>query len=77
MNRLACLVVAAPLWAAVSIGQAATRAGYDVTRHPLNALSNGDLGWLQITNLAARNQQPAQPVIVRRESSNRNISKES
>jgi Protein of unknown function (DUF998) len=42
--------VAAPLWAAVSLAQAATRDGFDLSRHPLSALSNGDLGWLQITN---------------------------
>jgi Protein of unknown function (DUF998) len=42
--------VAAPLWATVSLAQAATRAGFDLTRHPLSALSDGDLGWLQITN---------------------------
>jgi hypothetical protein len=42
--------VAAPLWTVVSLAQAATRAGFDLTRHPLSALSNGDLAWLQITN---------------------------
>jgi hypothetical protein len=47
---LTCGVVAAPLWAAVSLAQAATRAGFDLTRHPLSALSNGSLGWLQIAN---------------------------
>ncbi|MEO3973444.1 DUF998 domain-containing protein [Streptomyces sp. CAU 1734] len=41
---------AAPLWAVVSLGQAAARDGFDITRHPLSALSNGSLGWLQITN---------------------------
>ncbi|HEV7977252.1 DUF998 domain-containing protein [Amycolatopsis sp.] len=43
-------VVAAPLWAVVSLAQAATREGYDLTRHPLSVLSNGSLGWLQIAN---------------------------
>ena len=47
---LACGAVAAPLWSAVSLTQAATRPGFDLTRHPLSALSNGSLGWLQITN---------------------------
>ena len=47
---LTCAAVAGPLWAAVSITQAATRAGFDITRHPLSVLSNGSLGWLQITN---------------------------
>ncbi|RSD09191.1 DUF998 domain-containing protein [Amycolatopsis eburnea] len=44
------LAVAAPLWVAVSLVQAATREGFDLTRHPLSALSTGSLGWLQITN---------------------------
>src|SRR5437763_376443 len=47
---LGCAAVAAPLWATVSLLQAATREGFDLTRHPLSALSNGSLGWLQITN---------------------------
>jgi len=47
---LTCGAAAAPLWAVVSLAQAATRTGFDLTRHPLSALSNGDLGWLQITN---------------------------
>jgi Protein of unknown function (DUF998) len=34
----------------VSLAQAFTRDGFDLTRHPLSMLSNGDLGWLQITN---------------------------
>ncbi|GLY66811.1 DUF998 domain-containing protein [Amycolatopsis taiwanensis] len=49
-SRLTCLTVAGPLWAAVSLAQAATRDGFDLIRHPLSALSNGSLGWLQITN---------------------------
>jgi hypothetical protein len=47
---LTCAAVAAPLWAVVSLVQAATREGFDVTRHPLSVLSNGSLGWLQIAN---------------------------
>jgi hypothetical protein len=47
---LTCAAVAAPLWAVVSLAQAATREGFDLTRHPLSVLSNGSLGWLQITN---------------------------
>jgi hypothetical protein len=42
--------VAGPLWIAVSLAQAATRTGFDITRHPLSVLSNGDLGWIQIAN---------------------------
>ncbi|MET9339561.1 DUF998 domain-containing protein [Nonomuraea sp. NPDC003804] len=47
---LTCATVAAPLWATVSLLQAATREGFDLTRHPLSALANGSLGWLQIAN---------------------------
>jgi hypothetical protein len=47
---LTCGAVAGPLWAAVSIAQAATREGFDLTRHPFSVLSNGALGWLQIAN---------------------------
>ncbi|MER6253117.1 DUF998 domain-containing protein [Streptomyces sp. NPDC001584] len=49
-SLLACAVAATPLWAAVALPQAALREGFDITRHPLSALSNGSLGWLQITN---------------------------
>jgi hypothetical protein len=40
----------APVFVVVSLGQAFTRPGFDLIRHPLSLLSNGDLGWLQITN---------------------------
>ncbi|MEU7070181.1 DUF998 domain-containing protein [Streptomyces narbonensis] len=49
-SLLTVAVVAQPLWALVALTQAATRDGYDITRHPLSALSNGSLGWIQITN---------------------------
>ncbi|MCX5394009.1 DUF998 domain-containing protein [Streptomyces sp. NBC_00094] len=49
-SLLAVAVVAQPLWAAVALAQAATREGYDITRHPLSALANGSLGWIQIAN---------------------------
>ncbi len=42
--------LSAPLWVTVSLAQAATREGFDLTRHPLSILANGDLGWLQIAN---------------------------
>ena len=47
---LALVAAASPLWAAVSLAQAFTRDGYDLTRHPLSVLSTGSLGWLQIAN---------------------------
>ncbi len=44
------LAAAGPLWAIVSLLQAASRDGFDLTRHPLSLLSTGSLGWLQIAN---------------------------
>ncbi|WP_219419093.1 DUF998 domain-containing protein [Pseudonocardia nigra] len=49
-SLLTCAAVAAPLWTVVSLAQVATRDGFDLTRHPLSALSTGALGWLQIAN---------------------------
>jgi uncharacterized protein DUF998 len=43
-------VVAGPLYLVVGYAQAATRDGFDLTRHPFSFLSLGELGWLQITN---------------------------
>src|SRR6266700_4827443 len=40
--------LAAPLFVVSALAQAATRPGYDLTRHPVSVLSNGDLGWIQI-----------------------------
>src|SRR5712692_8815139 len=47
---LACGLAAGPFYFAVSLAQAWTRPGFDLTRHPLSLLSTGDLGWIQITN---------------------------
>jgi Protein of unknown function (DUF998) len=47
---LGCAAASLPVWAVVSYSQAFTRQGFDVTRHPLSALSNGSLGWIQIAN---------------------------
>jgi hypothetical protein len=47
---LGCGLVAGPLYVGVSLLQALTRDGFDLTRHMWSLLSNGDLGWLQITN---------------------------
>lgn len=46
----ACGIVAGPIYLVVGLIQAFTRPGFDITRHPLSLLSNGDLGWIQITN---------------------------
>ncbi|MER5862033.1 DUF998 domain-containing protein [Kitasatospora sp. NPDC002040] len=47
---LGCAVLTTPVWTVVALTQAATRDGFDLTRHPLSMLSNGSLGWVQITN---------------------------
>jgi hypothetical protein len=41
---------AGPIFIAVALSQAATRAGFDAVKHPLSLLSLGELGWIQITN---------------------------
>ena len=48
---LAFGVVAGPIYVLVSLVQALIRDGFDLTRHAWSLLSNGDLGWIQITNL--------------------------
>lgn len=47
---LACGVVAGPLYLVVAAVQAVTREGFDLRRHAVSLLSNGDLGWVQIAN---------------------------
>jgi Protein of unknown function (DUF998) len=44
-------VVAGPLYLAVGLTEALTRPAFDLTRHDLSLLSNGDLGWIHIANL--------------------------
>lgn len=43
-------IAAGPLYLLVGIAQALTREGFDMRRHALSLLSNGDLGWIQIAN---------------------------
>jgi hypothetical protein len=43
-------VVAGPFYVAVSLAQALTREGFDLTKHAWSLLSNGELGWIQIAN---------------------------
>src|SRR5439155_11750011 len=50
---LAYGVIAGPVYVLVSLAQALTRAGFDLTRHPWSLLSNGGPGWIQITNFVA------------------------
>ena len=41
-------VIAGPIYVVVVAAQAATRDGFDPTRHAASQLANGDLGWIQI-----------------------------
>jgi hypothetical membrane protein len=43
-------IIAGPLYVVVSLAQALTRDGFDLTRHAWSLLSNGSLGWIQIAN---------------------------
>jgi hypothetical protein len=43
-------VVAGPLFSLVGLIQAFTRPGFDIRRHSLSFLENGDLGWIQISS---------------------------
>jgi len=43
-------VLAGPLYVGVALAQALTRPGFDLTRHAWSLLTNGSLGWIQITN---------------------------
>jgi hypothetical protein len=47
---LACGIFAGPLFVVVAVVQGQTRDGFDFTRHAISLLSDGDLGWIQITN---------------------------
>jgi hypothetical protein len=47
---LTCGIVAGPLYMIVGLMQIAIRPGFDIRRHPLSLLSNGALGWIQISN---------------------------
>ncbi|MEU1726741.1 DUF998 domain-containing protein [Nonomuraea sp. NPDC005692] len=40
--------LAGPIFFASATTQMLTRAGFDITRHPISQLSTGDLGWIQI-----------------------------
>lgn len=43
-------MLAGPLWIAIAGLQIPARDGFDLTRHPVSVLSNGDLGWVQIAS---------------------------
>jgi len=43
-------VIAGPLYVVVSLAQALTRDGFDLSKHAWSLLTNGELGWIQIAN---------------------------
>jgi len=43
-------MLAGPVYLVVGFAQAFTRPGFDIARHPLSSLANGDLGWIQTAN---------------------------
>src|SRR5688500_12264054 len=47
---LTCGIIAGPLYVIVGLIQMAIRPGFDITRHSLSLLANGDLGWIQTLN---------------------------
>jgi hypothetical membrane protein len=49
-SLLIASLIAGPIYLVVGLAQALTRSGFDITRHALSLLSNGDLGWIQVTN---------------------------
>ena len=42
--------LAGPVYIGLGLGQALFRPGFDITRHDLSLLSNGELGWIQVAN---------------------------
>jgi hypothetical membrane protein len=42
-------IAAGPMYVAVALVEAFTRSGFDLTRHSLSLLTNGDLGWIHMT----------------------------
>ncbi|MGH8775298.1 MAG: DUF998 domain-containing protein [Jiangellaceae bacterium] len=44
-------ILAGPLYLVVSLAQAVTRDGFDLTRHQWSLLANGEHGWIQIANV--------------------------
>lgn len=46
-------VLAGPVYVGVSLAQALTRDGFDLTRHSWSLLADGASGWIQTANLVA------------------------
>jgi len=50
---LVCGIVAGPIYVVVGVVEMLTRTGFDLRRHSLSLLSNGDLGWVNMTLFVA------------------------
>jgi hypothetical membrane protein len=48
---LGCGIVAGPLYVGIGVIEMLTRPGFDITRHSLSLLSNGELGWIHSSML--------------------------
>lgn len=48
---LVCGAVAGPVYVAVTLAQALTRAGFDLRQHRFSLLTAGDLGWVHRSNM--------------------------
>lgn len=49
-SLLACGIAAAAVYVGLAVLQIAIRPGFDMTRHSLSIMANGDLGWIQTAN---------------------------
>src|SRR5215469_16332512 len=49
--------IAGPLYLVVGLIEAFTRPGFDIRRHDLSLLANGDLGWIHVTLLIVSGPQ--------------------
>ncbi len=49
-HLMLCGVLAGPLYVGLAILQMLFREGFDIRRHPVSLLCNGDWGWVQIAN---------------------------
>ncbi|HKH56080.1 MAG TPA: DUF998 domain-containing protein, partial [Propionibacteriaceae bacterium] len=43
-------IIAGPMYVLISLAQAVTRDGFDLTRHEWSLLANGSFGWIQCAN---------------------------
>lgn len=51
MRLLACGLIAGPVYVVATLIEAATREGFDITRHRFTLLTAGDFGWIHQANM--------------------------